>query len=185
MIGSYQDIDISRFIHDFAEWFNTWSQDVSAPFPQFEDPITTVSPGSRKLAIGHIRSDVDRLLAIVKRETEFINRHKRNRAASSITPAQLSQARASQFTQMYDPPGEFRSDGPRHDNDHADISRIRIAPTHDEIFSPIPPYLPIFSSDAPHHHPPDSMERHLDIQFRLLREELMYVSLLLFSLIPH
>ena len=183
MIGSYQDI--GRFTHDFAEWFNTWSQDVSAPFPQFEDPITTVPSDIRNLAIGHIRGDVGRLLAIVKRETDVINRHKGNRAASSFTPAQLSQARASQFTQMYDPPGEFRSDGPRHDNDYANISRIRIAPTHAEIFSPIPPYLPIFSSDAPHHHPPDSMERHLDIQFRLLREEVMYVSLLLSSLLPY
>lgn len=80
-----------------------------------------------------------------------------------------------QLTQTYDPPGDLRNDGPRHDNDFADIADIRVVPTHEELLSPVAPYLPVSTSDAPHHLPAHSMERHLDIQFRLLREELMCV----------
>ena len=90
-----------------------------------------------------------------------------------MTAAQRSQARIARLAQTYDPPGVLRPDGPRHDNDSLDIEDIRIAPTHQELFCPVQPYLPVFSHDAPHHLPANSMERHLDIQFRLLREELM------------
>jgi hypothetical protein len=34
-------------------------------------------------------------------------------------------------------------------------------------------YLPVNIPDGPHHLPADSMERLLDIQFRLFREEMM------------
>lgn len=90
-----------------------------------------------------------------------------------MTAEQRRQARIVQLKYTYDPPGELRTEGYRHDNDYVDISQVRIAPTHEELLCPHPPYLPVFLPDAPHHLPEHSMERHLDIQFRLLREELM------------
>ena len=135
--------------------------------------MASASPNNRRLTIGHIREDIDRLTAIVERETGTVLRLRNGPSKSTLTAAQRSQARIAQLAQTYDPPGVLRPDGPRHDNDFLDIEEIRIAPTHAELFCPVQPYLPVFSPDAPHHLPADSMERHLDIQFRLLREELM------------
>jgi hypothetical protein len=72
----------------------------------------------------------------------------------------------------YEGPGEIRSKGPRHDNDFADISEIRVAPTHEELVCRTPPFLPGNFYEAPHHLETGSMARLLDIQFRLLREDL-------------
>lgn len=74
---------------------------------------------------------------------------------------------------LYVGPGAERPEGPRHDNDHVDISDISIAPTHDELTTTTPPYLPYNVPGAPHTYPSNSMQRLLDIHFRLLREELM------------
>ena len=72
-------------------------------------------------------------------------------------------------------PGTFSIDGqPRHDNDHADITRISIIPTSDEVLCDKRPYLPFNLRNSPHHLPADSTERHLDTHFRLLREDFMY-----------
>ncbi|PIL30184.1 hypothetical protein GSI_07762 [Ganoderma sinense ZZ0214-1] len=166
--------DMSTFIKQLADWFKTWIDDVSASPPRFEDPASSVPLNKLKLMIAHIREDVDRLIAIVERETGLVQRvAQRGSAISTVTNAQRSQARAAQLVQTYDPPGSLREDGPRHDNDFMEIEQIRIAPTHDELLCAVPPYLPVFSRDAPHHWPADSMQRHLDIQFRLLREELI------------
>jgi hypothetical protein len=72
-------------------------------------------------------------------------------------------------------PGDIRPEGRRHDNDFQDIQDIQIAPTHDELASPHDPYLPANIPGARHHLPLPSMERLVDIHFRLLREELMCV----------
>ena len=96
-------------------------------------------------------------------------------AHPAVTIGQMQQAFISRLAHIYEPPGILRDGGPRHDNDFTDIQDIRIAPTHEELLCPIAPYLPVFLPMAPHHLPEDSMQRHLDIQFRLLREEMMYV----------
>ena len=166
---------MTSFITDFADWFDTWSRDVSSSQPRFQDPIVHVPSKSRNLMIDHMREDIIRLGAIVERESGTILKLSLGPPKSSMTAAQRSQAQVARLAQTYDPPGDLRADGPRHNNDHRFIQDIRIAPTHEELFSAVPPYLPVFLRDAPHHHPADSMERHLDIQFRLLREELMYV----------
>lgn len=67
-----------------------------------------------------------------------------------------------------DPPGGLSELGPRHDNDHAKISDIKILPTTEEIHSPRLEYLP--SSDPTKHHLP-GLAGLLDRQFRLLRED--------------
>lgn len=73
---------------------------------------------------------------------------------------------------IYEGPGALRPLGPRHDNDFSEIQDIRIAPTHDELISRLPPFLPGNFHAAPHHLPAEGVARLLDIQFRLLREEL-------------
>lgn len=77
----------------------------------------------------------------------------------------------------YAPPGHLRSGGPRHDNDDASILQISVEPSQAELVCTVAPYLPANVATAPHHLRSDSMERLLDIQFRLLREELLFVIL--------
>ncbi|KAK5808427.1 hypothetical protein F5H01DRAFT_352070 [Linnemannia elongata] len=78
-----------------------------------------------------------------------------------------------QLHHHYDPPGELSEEGPRHDNDHIDISEISVLPTQNEIVSRRRPFLP--SNDivgAPHFLPP-GWRRQIDIHFRLYREDMM------------
>ncbi|KAK6359113.1 hypothetical protein TWF696_000280 [Orbilia brochopaga] len=65
-------------------------------------------------------------------------------------------------------PGELSDLGPRHDNDHASITDIRILPTAEEIRSVESEYLPRLGGDSLHL---DRNQRLLDSQFRLLRED--------------
>ncbi|KAI0816803.1 hypothetical protein BC628DRAFT_1334253 [Trametes gibbosa] len=165
--------DVAGFIQQFADWFDIWANDVCGPRPQFKDLIVNLPAKNRELSIAHIREDIQRLQEIVERETGTVQRLRPGPPKSSMSQAQRSQALAGQLAQTYDPPGDLRKDGRRHDNDFANIRDIRISPTHEELFSAVQPYLPVFRPDAPHHLPMDSMERHLDIQFRLLREDLI------------
>ena len=65
-------------------------------------------------------------------------------------------------------PGRLSDSGPRHDNDHENISDIRILPTTAEILSDRSEYLP--SRDSSRHHVP-GLEGLIDRHFRLLRED--------------
>ncbi|KXN82346.1 NFX1-type zinc finger-containing protein 1 [Leucoagaricus sp. SymC.cos] len=164
---------VPEFIQQFAKWFEIWARDVSATPSRFQGPVSSIPDTQRELTIAHISDEIDRLVAIVERESGTVLRPRNSYSKSIFAHAQRSQARMFQLAQTYEPPGELRTNGRRHDNDFESIEKIRIAPTHSELFSPVAPYMPVFSPDAPHHLPADSMERHLDIQFRLLREELI------------
>ncbi|KAI0765957.1 hypothetical protein BD413DRAFT_606098 [Trametes elegans] len=168
--------DVPQFVQDFARWFETWAEGVSAPHPTFDDPIVHAPLKHRELSITHIREDIERLVEIVERECGTVRRLRNELPKSSLTPSQRNQALAAQLASTYTPPGTLRDEGPRHDNDFERIADIRIAPTNGELFSPAQPYLPVFRHDAPHHLRMDSMERHLDIQFRLLREDLIFTT---------
>jgi hypothetical protein len=151
--------------------------------PTFLDPIVESKPAVRNLTLAELEKDVNRLRSITDREYGHTERMRRPVAHTTVTPGQMQQAIASRLVQTYEPPGTLREGGPRHDNDSTDIRDIRIAPTHDELLCPVTPYLPVFHSMAPHHLPENSMERHLDIQFRLLREEMMYAHPLFYCLL--
>ncbi|KAF2704119.1 P-loop containing nucleoside triphosphate hydrolase protein [Pleomassaria siparia CBS 279.74] len=58
--------------------------------------------------------------------------------------------------------------GGRHDNDNADITKIKIFPTLEEILSEEAEFLPPTDLDQPHFLA-DPTERHIDTHFRLLR----------------
>ncbi|KAK7684249.1 hypothetical protein QCA50_012573 [Cerrena zonata] len=62
----------------------------------------------------------------------------------------------------------FAQNGPRHDNDFVEIDELRVAPTHDELLSRIPIYLPANLHAAPHLYAPESMERLLVPDIHLL-----------------
>ena len=60
--------------------------------------------------------------------------------------------------------------GGHHDNDKADMTRIEVLPTEEEIRSDHPPFLPSTNFDQAHFLD-GQIERHLDTQFRLLRHD--------------
>jgi Zinc finger C-x8-C-x5-C-x3-H type (and similar) len=79
--------------------------------------------------------------------------------------------RYQQHEFLVDLPGELSNSVPRHDNDSARIAKISILPTRDEVLSLRDPYLPINDIAAPHFL--DGASRLLDINFRLLREDMI------------
>lgn len=72
------------------------------------------------------------------------------------------------FQLARDMPGELSDDGPRHDNDHANIRQISILPTLQEIQSSRNEYLPVASSQEWHL---EGISGLVDRHFRLLRED--------------
>ena len=69
---------------------------------------------------------------------------------------------------LQDMPGLLSAEGPRHDNDHEDITNIKIMPTTQEIQSSRLEYLPVRDPAALHL---PGVKGLLDRQFRLLRED--------------
>ena len=171
--------ELHELVEDLFSWFDTWTAAVTASPPTFQDPITSSIPAVRNLTLGELEKNIIRLRRIVGREYGDAEKMRRRVTSGRITVAQIQEALTSRLEQTYDPPGTLRGGGePRHDNDFSDIRDIRIAPTNEELRCPLPSYLPVFLPTAPHHLPESSMERHLDIQFRLLREEMMCESVL-------
>ncbi|KAF8243672.1 hypothetical protein K440DRAFT_636872 [Wilcoxina mikolae CBS 423.85] len=68
-----------------------------------------------------------------------------------------------------DLPGNLSSRGPRHNNDKSSIEGITILPTTSEIHANRTEYLPLMNKEFPHHE--SGIDRLLDTQFRLLRED--------------
>ncbi|KAG6014275.1 hypothetical protein E4U43_006735 [Claviceps pusilla] len=72
------------------------------------------------------------------------------------------------FVLRRDFPGRLSAEGPRHDNDFDDISKISILPTFEEILSPRAEYLPTNDSNTWH---VGGIRGRIDREFRLLRED--------------
>ncbi|RBR18872.1 uncharacterized protein FIESC28_05794 [Fusarium coffeatum] len=72
------------------------------------------------------------------------------------------------FVLRHDLPGTLSADGPRHNNDHVDITKIKIMPTYDEINSPRAEYLPTNNPSSWH---VKGIRGRLDREFRLIRED--------------
>ena len=166
-------------IRNLESWVITWTAGISAVPAIFDDPFKDVSAEARDHVIHHLKGKVIRMITIVDREQGKLDRaSQKTSSASLLRGSNLSnEGIIAALRTTYDGPGTDRPEGPRHDNDHLEIDQIRIAPTHEELISRIPPFLPSNFYGAPHPLPPDSMQRLLDIQFRLLREELTCVPL--------
>ncbi|KAG5648635.1 hypothetical protein DXG03_003246 [Asterophora parasitica] len=162
-------------VRRLQSWTESWVAGTSGSSTDFDEPFKDAAPTARDHIISHIRSKIDRLIHIVDREEARLLRAEK-KAKDALSPhlaANLDEGIISALRITYDGPGEFCNLGaPRHDNDCIDIQDIRVAPTHQELVCTLVPYLPANLYDAPHHLPNESMERLLDIQFRLLREEL-------------
>jgi hypothetical protein len=150
----------------------------------FEDGWVYGTEHSKQLEIDRLELQLQRLSTIVKREAASISRKSGTKESLSMSPEAIHKRHTALLGPLeirYDPAGHLREDGPRHDNDFEDIRSISIPPTQGEMLCSVMPFLPANIPGAPHHLDVDSMERLLDIQFRLLREELTYVAACLFQ----
>ncbi|KZT10660.1 P-loop containing nucleoside triphosphate hydrolase protein [Laetiporus sulphureus 93-53] len=158
---------------NLRKWTDAWISGISSTPPAFNDVFATTTPQAREHIIQHLNNQVNRLVAIVDRKHNETQRaQKRVREVPVNLQPGTDEAILAALENSYEGPGELRPNGPRHDNDFVNTSDIRIAPTHDELTCRIPPFLPANIYGAPHPLPAESMEKLLDIQFRLLREEL-------------
>jgi hypothetical protein len=162
---------LSKFVECLAEWFDIWAIGVQSQPPTFHDPVTSKRE-ALKLTVQTLRDTIERLHAIIGRERRAIESKRIVKKKPVLSAAERTRALLMRLEQTYDPPGDLRPEGPRHDNDFTDFAQIRICPTSDEIMCQEEPYLPLTVPGTPHHLPAGSMERHLDVQFRLLREDL-------------
>jgi hypothetical protein len=154
------------------QWCDEWLSGISASPPSFDDPFRDTPSAVRDHISQQLRIKVRRVVDIVEREQDRIARGTRDKssaASATNTAVAGTEGVIASLRNSYEGPGG------RHDNDFADVDLIRVAPTHEELICPTEPFLPGNFFGAPHHHPDSSMERLLDIQFRLLREELTLV----------
>ena len=159
---------LGPLVTNFNRWFQEWHAGVEATPPLFDNPFNNIAPTVREHIIDSIRERIKRLVNIVQRgEPKLAKSDSKQKRKADVADRFAPALHAT-----YEGPGDLRPNGPRHDNDFKHISDIRIAPTHEELTIRIPPFLPANIFAAPHPAPADSMERLLDIQFRLLREEL-------------
>lgn len=162
---------LNGLVVNLTEWFDVWAAGVSSNPPTFQDPVTSDRETCR-LTVQTLGETIERLRVIIGREHYATESKRVVTKRVVLSEKEKIQALLTRLEQAYDPPGRLRPEGPRHDNDFANIVEIRICPTSDELMCPVSPYLPVTVPAAPHHLPAGSMERHLDTQFRLLREDL-------------
>jgi hypothetical protein len=159
-------------VRNLQAWTETWIEGVCMSPAAFDDPFKDAGSTTRDQITNHLRAKVHRLVVIVDREQTRIDRANQHITPTFTLSDHAHEGVVAALNITYEGPGTLRPLGPRHDNDFSNIADIRIAPTHEELISRLPPFLPGNFHDAPHHLPAESMERLLDIQFRLLREEL-------------
>ncbi|KAG2153743.1 uncharacterized protein EDB93DRAFT_1134566 [Suillus bovinus] len=158
---------LAPLVMNLQKWFVEWKTGVCANSPSFDNFLGGLQPTVRDLIIQTLNEKIHKLVSIVERE-----QGKEIRPDCQKQSAPSNEGIVAALHSGYQGPGALREGGPRHDNDLEDIYDIRIAPTHEELMCRIPPFLPANFFGAPHPAPMESMQRLLDIQFRLLREEL-------------
>ncbi|OCH91424.1 P-loop containing nucleoside triphosphate hydrolase protein [Obba rivulosa] len=164
---------IYELVLHLQQWTEAWVAGISSTPPTFDDAFAKTTPQARDHIVRHLTNEVGKLVTIVERKNSELQRAKgKARSAPTLAISGDNAGILAGLENAYEGPGEVRPDGPRHDNDFVNIADIRIAPTHEELTSRHSPFLPGNLYDAPHPHPTESMQRLLDIQFRLLREEL-------------
>ncbi|KAG8895486.1 hypothetical protein FRC01_012339, partial [Tulasnella sp. 417] len=160
-------------VTNLVEWSEIWALGVCAFPPRFNDPIADWSSESKAIAIDRMKKSIDALYDVVSK-AEGSTLRPAPRKAEVLEPGSENQILVDKLNMAYDGPGIHHEGGaPRHDNDDEDVTRIQVVPTHGELTCFDDPYLPANIPGARHHLPGDSMERLVDIQFRLLREELI------------
>ncbi|RHZ73578.1 hypothetical protein Glove_230g78 [Diversispora epigaea] len=155
------------------EWKNSFDKPIAAAFSS--DPLAT-DKEQRKYFFIVLDREIDRTNGMLRKP-----KHKLHDIKNASPMEDYKQvARNADLKRSYDPPdmiyipkGELSANGSRHNNDFAEISRISIIPTTDEILCKRDPYLPVVSGNDDLHHLPKGAARLLDRQFRLLREDML------------
>ncbi|KAG6845312.1 hypothetical protein H0H87_011162 [Tephrocybe sp. NHM501043] len=166
---------LATAVRQLQVWLDSWIAGISTSPSRFDDPFKDTNQAVRDHITGFLKNKVDRLVHIVDREQAKIDgAAKRAKSVSHLSiGANLDEGILSALKLSYDGPGITSRRGvQRHDNDFVYIEDIRVAPTNEELICDMPPFLPANIYGAPHPHPDESVQRLLDIQFRLLREEL-------------
>ncbi|KAH7335664.1 hypothetical protein B0J17DRAFT_769497 [Rhizoctonia solani] len=162
-------------VRDFTEqivaWFDEWLVALAST-PPFQDECRTYDKEKREFIIENLRRDKERILRIVQRGQTVVTNSEVRTSYEFLSDLDPGIVAALERNLEYEGPGDLCENGPRHDNDFVEIESIRVAPTRDELLCGDEPYLPPNIFEAPHFHEPRSVDRLLDIQFRLLREEL-------------
>lgn len=121
--------------------------------------------------IVHAGSEEQQTFACLQSSKYIDYIHQRLQVGDEIMPFQNKPNQPvarEEFVIRRDLPGMLSAEGPRHDNDFADMSMIRILPTREEIMSPRAEYLPTNDSTQWHI---GGIRGRLDREFRLLRED--------------
>ncbi|KAG9085848.1 hypothetical protein FRC07_013274, partial [Ceratobasidium sp. 392] len=161
---------VCQLAQQIGKWFDDWSVALGPP-ASFDDECTSYDGDVKEFIVKNLNRNKLQVLSIIERGLTKISSSSKQVIRSGPVSSEALLANLQRISD-YDGPGELRDKGPRHDNDHVLIENIRIAPTHEELMCEDDPYLPPNFPGAPHFHPQQSVERLLDIQFRLLREEL-------------
>lgn len=179
---------LSEFLLDLAEAWPSVAE-VSSPLTKVLEMSLSVLSKAIDCSTAIIVNDnfhrvverfADRLRGAAQAEDDFAslqaNKHldylqRRLGVGKDMKAFETSQTtvlKREEFVLRRDLPGRLSEDGPRHDNDHEEISRIQIMPTYQEIMTPRNEYLP--TTDSSQWHLPGIRGR-LDREFRLLRED--------------
>ncbi|KAK7447384.1 hypothetical protein VKT23_014094 [Stygiomarasmius scandens] len=160
--------ELLQLVQSVQEWFLIWKDGVTSEDQaiRFDDPLREYPGPQLKFIISGLEERVNQVVKIAGREESKLEDVNKHPVVNPIPPAARTEGLIATLHMVYEPVGG------RHDNDLADISEIRIAPTSQELLS-VSSFTPANVYGAPHHLPDGTMERLLDIQFRLLREELI------------
>ncbi|KAG9057264.1 hypothetical protein FS842_007802 [Serendipita sp. 407] len=168
---------IKEMSDHLGRWLSVWSTN------SISDPAELSAQDKGRL-VSKLKRDIGHLSTILGRESTCVAPQPTLNNGTINYTSERSRDHSDEFEvnptikelviRTFMPPGHLREGGPRHDNDHASVVDITISPTQQELTSLLPQYIPATFHDAPHHLPMHSMDRLLDIQFRLLREELVY-----------
>ncbi|KAG8703866.1 hypothetical protein FRC09_003894, partial [Ceratobasidium sp. 395] len=169
--ATVENPNVCQLARQVANWFDNWALALGPP-SSFDDECTSYDGEVKAFIVKNLDRNKAQVLSTIERGlTKVSNLASKQVIRSGPVSSEALLANLQRISD-HDGPGELRDKGPRHDNDHISIEDIRIAPTHEELMCEDDPYLPPNFPGSPHFHPQQSVERILDIQFRLLREEL-------------
>lgn len=147
--------------------FDAFADDLASAEPTFRtEPLLSFDVQRRRFVTDGVKRSLELLPKILERAQvkPIVDALPGEVAGAGIPAGALTMLRA-----LMQPPGEMREEGPRHDNDFADIRSIAILPTPDELTTQAEAFVPANISGAPYHL--DGMEGRLDLLFRLMRED--------------
>ncbi|CAG8587545.1 4956_t:CDS:10, partial [Diversispora eburnea] len=151
---------------------NEWKDSFDNPTAELpSDPLAT-NDIQKQYFFLVLDKEFDRMNGMLHKK-KIVRNVNHSREATSEKRYYDKIARDIDLVRIYDPPGELSENGPRHNNDFSEISKISIIPTTDEILCKREPYLPNISGNDKLHHLPRGAARLLDRQFRLLREDML------------